>query len=69
MGAHYFVGGSPTNNTPAHQALKWPVPYIIGEIAAMMALVAFGLLMLVCSFNKECDEQPESNSESESEEY
>jgi len=59
MTAYDFMDGSPTNNT--HQAVKSPVPYLIGGLAAVLGLVALSLLMLLCSLNRESDQHQESS--------
>lgn len=57
MAAHYFMGGSPSNNT--HQEVKSSVPYLIGGLVAVRGLVSVALLMLVCSLCKQSNDQHE----------
>jgi hypothetical protein len=51
MIACYLMAGNPTNIT--HQASHSPIPFLIGGVGAVLALVAFALFILACSFIKQ----------------
>jgi hypothetical protein len=57
----YSMACNPINITHL-MAEQSPVPYLIGVVAALIGLVTFALLILVCSFKKQSGLIEESNS-------
>jgi hypothetical protein len=44
---------------------KSPVPYLLGGVGAMLVLIAFALIILACSYLKECTGEGQENNRSE----